>query len=157
MTLKSWVQWSKSYAIRWTYKLRRLPAANLSVENRSQSNIKRNLQYWLSNKFGGARLQKNTGQNGGKPKLDLNVEAAWAQGITGKNVTTAIMDDGKYKFMIFTIWVAEMIVTTPLAFSLCEIDTFQDEFNERRKNRLKFCTLCFDTEVLSFAASVMES
>jgi len=38
--------------------------------------------------------QKNTGQNGGKPKLDLNVEAAWAQGITGKNVTTAIMDDG---------------------------------------------------------------
>ncbi|XP_076058712.1 prohormone processing protease amontillado [Oratosquilla oratoria] len=37
---------------------------------------------------------KNTGQNGGKPKLDLNVEAAWAQGYTGKNVTTAIMDDG---------------------------------------------------------------
>lgn len=37
---------------------------------------------------------KNTGQNGGKPKLDLNVLAAWAQGITGKNVTTAIMDDG---------------------------------------------------------------
>uniref|UniRef100_T1JNR2 Neuroendocrine convertase 2 n=1 Tax=Strigamia maritima TaxID=126957 RepID=T1JNR2_STRMM len=37
---------------------------------------------------------KNTGQNGGKPRLDLNVEAAWAQGFTGKNVTTAIMDDG---------------------------------------------------------------
>ncbi|VVC90989.1 unnamed protein product [Leptidea sinapis] len=37
---------------------------------------------------------KNTGQNGGKPKLDLNVEAAWAQGYTGVNVTTAIMDDG---------------------------------------------------------------
>ncbi|XP_031780464.1 neuroendocrine convertase 2 [Nasonia vitripennis] len=37
---------------------------------------------------------KNTGQNAGKPKLDLNVEAAWAQGFTGKNVTTAIMDDG---------------------------------------------------------------
>ncbi|GBP13443.1 Neuroendocrine convertase 2 [Eumeta japonica] len=37
---------------------------------------------------------KNTGQNGGKPKLDLNVEAAWAQGYTGINVTTAIMDDG---------------------------------------------------------------
>ncbi|KMQ86788.1 neuroendocrine convertase 2, partial [Lasius niger] len=36
---------------------------------------------------------KNVGQNGGKPKLDLNVEAAWAQGVTGKNVTTAIMDD----------------------------------------------------------------
>lgn len=39
-------------------------------------------------------LQKNVGQNGGKPRLDLNVEAAWAQGFTGKNVTTAIMDDG---------------------------------------------------------------
>jgi len=37
---------------------------------------------------------KNTGQNGGKVRLDLNVEQAWAQGITGKNVTTAIMDDG---------------------------------------------------------------
>ena len=43
-------------------------------------------------------LQKNTGQNGGKPKLDLNVAAAWAQGVTGKNVTTAIMDDGKTFF-----------------------------------------------------------
>lgn len=41
---------------------------------------------------------KNTGQNGGKPKLDLNVEAAWAQGVTGKNVTTAIMDDGEFSF-----------------------------------------------------------
>jgi proprotein convertase subtilisin/kexin type 2 len=26
--------------------------------------------------------------------LDLNVEKAWAMGFTGKNVTTAIMDDG---------------------------------------------------------------
>ena len=42
-------------------------------------------------------LQKNTGQAGGIPKLDLNVEAAWALNITGKNVTTAIMDDGAYK------------------------------------------------------------
>lgn len=41
-------------------------------------------------------MQKNVGQNGGKAKLDLNVEAAWAQGFTGKNVTTAIMDDGNY-------------------------------------------------------------
>ncbi len=41
-----------------------------------------------------SHLQKNTGQNGGKPKLDLNVAAAWAQGVTGKNITTAIMDDG---------------------------------------------------------------
>lgn len=38
---------------------------------------------------------RNTGQNGGKIHLDLNVQAAWDQGITGKNVTTAIMDDGK--------------------------------------------------------------
>lgn len=38
---------------------------------------------------------RNTGQNGGKVHLDLNVQAAWDQGITGKNVTTAIMDDGK--------------------------------------------------------------
>jgi len=37
---------------------------------------------------------KNVGQNGGKPNLDLNVKAAWEQGVTGKNVTTAIMDDG---------------------------------------------------------------
>lgn len=38
---------------------------------------------------------RNTGQNGGKIRLDLNVIAAWDQGITGKNVTTAIMDDGE--------------------------------------------------------------
>lgn len=48
---------------------------------------------------------KNTGQNGGKPKLDLNVAAAWAQGITGKNVTTAIMDDGKYRQLSKTTFV----------------------------------------------------
>ena len=37
---------------------------------------------------------RNTGQANGKPRLDLNVEEAWAMGFTGKNVTTAIMDDG---------------------------------------------------------------
>lgn len=37
---------------------------------------------------------RNTGQASGKPKLDLNVEEAWAMGFTGKNITTAIMDDG---------------------------------------------------------------
>jgi proprotein convertase subtilisin/kexin type 2 len=37
---------------------------------------------------------KNTGQSGGKQRLDLNVEKAWALGFTGKNITTAIMDDG---------------------------------------------------------------
>lgn len=34
---------------------------------------------------------KNVGQSGGKPRLDLNVEKAWAMGFTGKNITTAIM------------------------------------------------------------------
>jgi proprotein convertase subtilisin/kexin type 2 len=37
---------------------------------------------------------KNDGQSNGKKRLDLNVEKAWALGFTGKNVTTAIMDDG---------------------------------------------------------------
>jgi proprotein convertase subtilisin/kexin type 2 len=37
---------------------------------------------------------KNNGQSNGKARLDLNVEKAWALGFTGKNVTTAIMDDG---------------------------------------------------------------
>lgn len=46
---------------------------------------------------------KNTGQNGGKAKLDLNVEAAWAQGVTGKNVTTAIMDDGERLILTYDI------------------------------------------------------
>ena len=39
-------------------------------------------------------MQNNTGQAGGIPKLDLNVEPAWALGYTGKGVTTGIMDDG---------------------------------------------------------------
>ena len=37
---------------------------------------------------------RNVGQAAGTPKLDLNVEEAWAMGFTGKNITTAIMDDG---------------------------------------------------------------
>lgn len=37
---------------------------------------------------------KNTGQADGQAGLDLNVEAAWAKGYTGKGVTIAIMDDG---------------------------------------------------------------
>jgi len=41
-------------------------------------------------------FQRNTGQAGGVPKLDLNVGAAWALGYTGKHVTTAIMDDGEF-------------------------------------------------------------
>ena len=43
-------------------------------------------------------FQNNTGQAGGVPKLDLNVEAAWALGYTGEGVTTAIMDDGNSCF-----------------------------------------------------------
>lgn len=43
---------------------------------------------------------RNTGQNGGKVHLDLNVQAAWDQGITGKNITTAIMDDGQFTTLI---------------------------------------------------------
>lgn len=42
---------------------------------------------------------RNTGQNGGKIHLDLNVQDAWNQGITGKNVTTAIMDDGNISYL----------------------------------------------------------
>lgn len=34
-------------------------------------------------------------------RLDLNVQAAWDQGITGKNVTTAIMDDGEEQIFKF--------------------------------------------------------
>jgi proprotein convertase subtilisin/kexin type 2 len=47
-------------------------------------------------------LQRNVGQNGGKRHLDLNVEAAWAIGYTGKNVTTAIMDDGSLNLNFFS-------------------------------------------------------
>nr|XP_039249340.1 neuroendocrine convertase 2-like [Styela clava] len=36
----------------------------------------------------------NTGQAGGVPGLDLNVQEAWDLGYTGKGVTVAIMDDG---------------------------------------------------------------
>lgn len=55
---------------------------------------------------------RNTGQNGGKVHLDLNVQAAWDQGITGKNVTTAIMDDGIHKFIYtnFSLFLRTQIV-----------------------------------------------
>ncbi|XP_036367394.1 neuroendocrine convertase 2-like [Octopus sinensis] len=36
---------------------------------------------------------KNNGQSGGIEGLDLNVNMAWSKGFTGKNITTAIMDD----------------------------------------------------------------
>ena len=40
-------------------------------------------------------LQYNDGQLGDSTKRrDLNVEPAWIQGITGRGVTVAIVDDG---------------------------------------------------------------
>lgn len=66
-----------------------LPASSVETLSQESSNTPTDpyfpLQWYL----------RNTGQNGGKKRLDLNVQAAWDQGITGKNITTAIMDDGK--------------------------------------------------------------
>ena len=42
-------------------------------------------------------------------RLDLNVQAAWDQGITGKNVTTAIMDDGKFYYLYNVYWIKYII------------------------------------------------
>lgn len=62
---------------------------------------------------------RNTGQNGGKVRLDLNVQAAWDQGITGKNVTTAIMDDGvdymhpDLKYNYVSIFGYSLVACTP--------------------------------------------
>lgn len=39
-------------------------------------------------------VQLNSGQVGGSH--DLNVEPAWIQGLTGKGVTVAVVDDGKH-------------------------------------------------------------
>lgn len=39
-------------------------------------------------------VQLNSGQVGGSH--DLNVEPAWIQGLTGKGVTIAVVDDGKH-------------------------------------------------------------
>lgn len=40
-------------------------------------------------------MQLNTGQVGGLPGHDLNVEPAWIQGITGRGVVVAVVDDGR--------------------------------------------------------------
>lgn len=56
-------------------------------------------------------LKKNVGQSGGIPGLDLNVEDAWAQGFTGKGITTAIMDDGKNRpIHTLQIWIELFLV-----------------------------------------------
>ena len=39
--------------------------------------------------------QLNTGQTGGPAGRDLNVVPAWMQGVTGKGVVVAVVDDGK--------------------------------------------------------------
>ena len=41
-------------------------------------------------------LQSNSGQVGGVH--DMNVEPAWIQGLTGKGVRVAVVDDGKDKY-----------------------------------------------------------
>ncbi|XP_023226360.1 neuroendocrine convertase 2-like [Centruroides sculpturatus] len=90
-----------------TRKLKSDPLVELALQQRGFKRVKRGykqLRLGVENRklsqeptdpyFPYQWYLKNVGQNGGKPKLDLNVEAAWAQGYTGKNVTTAIMDDG---------------------------------------------------------------
>ena len=43
-----------------------------------------------------AFIQLNTGQYGDEYQgNDLNVEKAWLQGLTGCNVTVAVVDDGE--------------------------------------------------------------
>ena len=50
---------------------------------------------FLSPQTGYHNLQLNTGQVGGSHDSDLNVEPAWIQGITGKGVVVAVVDDGE--------------------------------------------------------------
>ena len=38
---------------------------------------------------------ENTGQTNGPSGLDLNVEKAWLQGITGEGVIVGVVDDGE--------------------------------------------------------------
>ena len=40
-------------------------------------------------------LQKNTGQTNGPSGLDLNVEKAWLQNITGDGTVVGVVDDGE--------------------------------------------------------------
>ena len=44
--------------------------------------------------------QENTGQTLGPSGLDLNVEPAWMQGITGDGVVVGIVDDGQLECSI---------------------------------------------------------
>ena len=52
-------------------------------------------------------MQLNRGQLGleyiGR---DLNIEPVWMQGITGLNVTVAVVDDGKrYTLLLYLSWI----------------------------------------------------
>lgn len=40
-------------------------------------------------------LQQNVGQTSGPAGLDLNVEGAWIQGLTGRGVVVSVVDDGE--------------------------------------------------------------
>ena len=40
--------------------------------------------------------QKNTGQTNGPSGLDLNVEKAWLQNITGDGTVVGVVDDGEW-------------------------------------------------------------
>lgn len=78
-------------------------------------------------------LKKNVGQSGGIPGLDLNVEDAWAQGFTGKGITTAIMDDGKNRpIHTLQIWIELFLVNlnvkrknTPLLYATKYLDVMK--------------------------------
>ena len=39
-------------------------------------------------------MQLNTGQTGGPAGRDLNVVPAWVQGLTGRGIVVAVVDDG---------------------------------------------------------------
>ena len=41
-------------------------------------------------------------------RLDMNIEGAWKQGITGKGVKVTILDDGGYVTEAVTLYSAEM-------------------------------------------------
>ena len=52
-------------------------------------------------------LQENTGQTRGPSSLDLNVEPVWMQGITGRGVVVAFVDDGNnnyYSDLVFLVY-----------------------------------------------------
>ena len=53
--------------------------------------------------------QKNTGQTNGPSGLDLNVEKAWIQGITGDGVVVGVVDDGECIIIIIMLFVIKNV------------------------------------------------